>query len=246
MSNLGWFTSSEKLGIPDLWTPAMIDTALWLDAADESTFTLVSGKVSEWRDKSGKGRHVAQGTDSLRPTRSGSKVIFGGSHWLQNTVAQLPLTTFLLSLVFRETTAVTNAGAFSVKGSGADWNSTNGFTAGPGNKITGRFNITGSTSGTFDLKDPRTPAGACPLAIHTISKVELSGSIYVDGTFYETDSSFTAFSTLSAGGFALGARQSPAIASPYLIGEIMEIVYAPVADTRKLEGYLAHKWGLAK
>lgn len=42
---------------------------LWLDAADASTFTLDgSNNVSQWRDKSGGGRHVNQTDTLLRPS----------------------------------------------------------------------------------------------------------------------------------------------------------------------------------
>lgn len=46
-------------GIPDL--------LLWLDADDTSTLTLVSGDVSQWRDKSGNGYHFSQTTPARRP-----------------------------------------------------------------------------------------------------------------------------------------------------------------------------------
>lgn len=43
---------------------------LWLDASDSSTIDTVSTKVSEWRDKSGQGNVLVQGTDASRPTLS--------------------------------------------------------------------------------------------------------------------------------------------------------------------------------
>ena len=42
-----------------LWTPDLLRPALWLDAADLSTVTVIGGAVSEWRDKSGNQRHAA-------------------------------------------------------------------------------------------------------------------------------------------------------------------------------------------
>jgi hypothetical protein len=46
---------------------------LWLDADDASTFTLASGNVSEWRDKSGSGvPHATQATSTARPARTAS------------------------------------------------------------------------------------------------------------------------------------------------------------------------------
>lgn len=51
-----------------LWTPDVLRPSVWFDAADLSTLTLVNGDVSEWRDKSGFGRHVFQATAANRPT----------------------------------------------------------------------------------------------------------------------------------------------------------------------------------
>ena len=53
-----------------VWNPSMIQTALWLDAADPSTITTVSGAVSQWNDKSGNGRHATQTTAGSRPAYS--------------------------------------------------------------------------------------------------------------------------------------------------------------------------------
>jgi hypothetical protein len=55
-----------------VWNPSMITTALWLDAADASTVTTVSGAVSQWNDKSGNGRNVTQSTVGSRPAYTSS------------------------------------------------------------------------------------------------------------------------------------------------------------------------------
>ena len=57
---------------PPPWTPAEASSSLsaWYDASDASTITASSGRVSEWRDKSPNGYHVAQGTATERPTTS--------------------------------------------------------------------------------------------------------------------------------------------------------------------------------
>lgn len=54
------------------WTPANIQTALWLDAADAATITLNGSTVSQWNDKSGNGRNVVQATASAQPTYTAS------------------------------------------------------------------------------------------------------------------------------------------------------------------------------
>jgi len=48
--------------------PSDIETALWLDAADASTVTLNGSTVSQWRDKSGNSRHASQATPASQPT----------------------------------------------------------------------------------------------------------------------------------------------------------------------------------
>lgn len=52
-----------------LWTPNVLQPALWLDAADQSTITIATG-VSEWRDKSGNGRHAVQASGTAQPAYS--------------------------------------------------------------------------------------------------------------------------------------------------------------------------------
>lgn len=49
-----------------LWTPELLQPAMWLDAADQGTITIATG-VSEWRDKSGNGRHFTQSAVTLQP-----------------------------------------------------------------------------------------------------------------------------------------------------------------------------------
>jgi hypothetical protein len=60
------------------WTPARLPgLALWLSAADLSTITIATG-VSEWRDKSGNGRHYSQGTGAAQPAWSAASVAVNG------------------------------------------------------------------------------------------------------------------------------------------------------------------------
>ena len=49
------------------WTPAEITTALWLDAADETTVALNGSNVSQWNDKSGNVINAVQATAANQP-----------------------------------------------------------------------------------------------------------------------------------------------------------------------------------
>jgi hypothetical protein len=51
------------------FSPLDVDgLSLWLDAADARTLTLSGSNVTQWRDKSGNGLHVAQTTTARQPT----------------------------------------------------------------------------------------------------------------------------------------------------------------------------------
>lgn len=55
-----------------LWTPAQLgSTALkmWLDASDAATLTLSGSNVTTWGDKSGNSRNMTQATGTAQPTR---------------------------------------------------------------------------------------------------------------------------------------------------------------------------------
>ena len=66
--------------------PVKNELVMWLDAADDTTFSYSSGTVvSQWRDKSGLNNHVSQATLANQPSRSTIKnsrktVVFDGSN----------------------------------------------------------------------------------------------------------------------------------------------------------------------
>lgn len=60
------------------WTPAQLGSGLkaWYDAADLDTIVASAGAVSEWKDKSGNGFHLTQGSASLQP-KTGTRSLGG-------------------------------------------------------------------------------------------------------------------------------------------------------------------------
>lgn len=75
------------------FSPLSLAPALWLDAADTSTITASGGAVSQWNDKSGNGKHLAQTTAAAQPTTAASTLngrnvlTFDGGDWLQASTA---------------------------------------------------------------------------------------------------------------------------------------------------------------
>ena len=238
------------------WTPADITTALWLDAADASTVTTVSGAVSQWSDKSGNARHCVQSNASFRPAytpsviNSRSVVEFNVSsaagHFLDGlTAAPLKLSSRSMFCVFQETSSLSNVGVFVLApSSGNDYEQVNAVAyATQGGAV--NFGATGSAAISYDAQS--LGAKPSPLGIYGEIFSTTTGSLYTNGTFKFTDSIFTPFADLSARGYLVGARFTSG-PSTFLRGRIAEIVYTnsslSTLDRQKLEGYLAHKWGI--
>lgn len=63
--------ASQNKSYPTTDLPVKGELLLWLDAADDTTFSYSSGtEVSQWRDKSGNNNHASQSTVANQPTRS--------------------------------------------------------------------------------------------------------------------------------------------------------------------------------
>lgn len=238
-----------------LWTPADITTALWLDAADSSSMTLISNAVSQWNDKSGNSRHASQSTSGSRPTFSATAanslpgIVFNGSSsFLQSSLGNYSLITRSVYFVISFSASVGNQGILSILPSGAtanDFSSTDGVCYASLNTGLG-FRCIGSTSGNYDIGNATTGA-----AIYGEIKSAGNGQLYrFDGT-PGSDTVFTEFSAQSGrGGYVIGRRWlNGALGNPFTNGVIQEIVYCPdthSTNTRnRMFGYLAWKWGLS-
>jgi len=85
--------SSTKDWMSGFFTPAQLAPELWLDAADTASITESSGRVSQWNDKSGNGRHAVQASATPQPvtnatTQNGLNVIdFASNRYLTSSTA---------------------------------------------------------------------------------------------------------------------------------------------------------------
>ena len=59
---------------PEPWTPALVPTVAWYDAADTATIIESGGLVSQWSDKSGNSNHATQPTSGSQPTYSSARL----------------------------------------------------------------------------------------------------------------------------------------------------------------------------
>jgi hypothetical protein len=221
----------------------MISTALWLDAADATTVTTVSGAVSQWNDKSGNARNVSQSTAGNRPTYTatglnGKAVLtFDGSNdSLLNSSVGLPLGASARSLyVVYQPNRLTGVNA--ICGQGTSLASGNLYYIqfrSQGDPYFAGFlrDVSNGTSFPFDNTNPK------------IAEAIFNGSAL---SLYSTGN-LVASQTLSLNtigdSFYVGNNPN----NEPMGGTVAEIVVTASAsstlDRQRIEGYLAHKWGL--
>lgn len=247
-----------------LWSPANITTALWLDAADASTVTTVSSAVSEWRDKSGNNRNASQPTSSRRPIYStaflNSKAVvsFDGSNDI---------------LGFSDRTLASNVSAISYfftavsnNPSTSDYHALIDVGTNPGNdRATVYFRSStieaggrrlDSDSYQFHQAGAVTTSACIGSVLFDYQTTSLgiafngsaisyrAGSFQTAGTTSNTNSTFISIgATTDTGVDAFTSASSGACNCR--IAEIIAVQSSVPTSTReKLEGYLAHKWGL--
>lgn len=230
-----------------VWNPSMIQTALWLDAADASTVATVSGAVSQWNDKSGNGRHATQGTAGKQPLLAvsglNSKNVIDcdgvdDELSLANVLSLTSVNQSLFLVAKRDNAAGRTEIAFSIGNT----------STGDGIADLPRWadNIMYSSVGY--IANRPTPTSVITdqpyIAAITGGAIQLS---YTNGTLIGTGTSQSSSPFSVTAGF-VGSGNAVSTFSRFFDGKIAEIVLLPsVADTttrQKLEGYLAHKWGL--
>ena len=234
------------------WNPVEItpsdfpDLKLWLDAADTSTNNIShnSNSVSQWSDKSGNGNHATQSSSANQPTLSGQKIVFDGS----NDILKISNDPFK-SLTKPAVIAVAKWNSLSTWNNAlATWHgsSNNGWALYQNNNLdqitwvirAGSHNLSGNSAtlqNTFLVSAFRTTGrhlrvNGTAVANHSSD----TGTIPYNGTNRSA----------IGGQYAADNWSSPA---KFLNGEIAEIlVYDDQNQNNiaKIEGYLAHKWGL--
>lgn len=227
--------NSYMFGIP--WTPAAIATALWLDAADASTITASSGRISQWADKSGNTRNASQATAAQQPKvvmeflNSRNVVEFDptGSGYQRLSFSQLNNYEHLFFVAFKN-----NVDSYEAIFSSTVTDQRSVYVgAGTGSNLQVQ-NITpvngGFTRNSWHIGEVRADGTTATIGVDgtRVSAADADKMISAEIGYYTNTSQFISGSSLR--------------------GKVAEIILLSAALTdanrQKVEGYLAHKWGL--
>jgi hypothetical protein len=236
-----------------LWTPALIlpQLAGWWDSADLSSLSFGTG-ASEWRDKSGNGRHFAQATEANQPVLSSlsglSGLYFGGADQYMAVPAFIPPAgDFDVFILVSGDGAAQPVGIAAILDHGHSIDGTQNFVFQTELGFTAPhtlFYIAPRGASTFEYTPTvGSVVGAAPKVLHwkrqTASYLEGNGVV-------EATRTLTALTRASRPLGVGGTVSSPTNAN--YRGLVAEILYSsanldqPTID--KVHGYLAHKYGL--
>jgi hypothetical protein len=233
---MSWLiTGSQKVN----WDPSRITTALWLDAADASTITQSSNLVSQWNDKSGNGRNATQASSTLRPLYSASR-INGKPAIYSDGIDDL--------MEFGSAVCPNNFTIIAVGQSNSTDNPKsfvfNQFTTGGAGRTQASF-VRNDNTALLQLGTTVNVSSAFTLNANQLcewSRVAGTGTITVNATNTDTGA---LTDTIDSGNSSIFGRSFGETYSQVTIGELVIVANGASIDNRqKLEGYLAHKWGL--
>jgi hypothetical protein len=226
---------------------------MWLDAADSSAVTIATG-VSQWTDKSGNSNNLTQSTTGSQPTYASSLITFANNKYLNIPATVLNnLPTWSLFFVInpistsnwimsRQKDYVDSYNILSMTLSSTNYG---GVQSGSAGFLYWRSMNAGTQLGSTDS-----------LATSTLQTCTLTydGTIlyfYKNGELNQaTTGSFAIQNQTSPNTYTLGALIYPSGidnsgVTNFKLGEMISYnTFLTTSQREKVEGYLAHKWGL--
>ena len=218
--------------------PVKNGLVLWLDAADDATFSYSSGtSVSQWRDKSGNNSHVSQATSANQPSRSATQnsrkiLTFDGTNDSLSTSISLDLSvTHTIFAIASQTTGTEDAGLVSINNS-----LNNGLTLHNGSTYYAYYGD-GGKNATSSITTSTT---------YIFTKVfkgtsSTTRQVYLNGTSATTTGVIA--NSDASGVIRLGQQ------STYLNGKIAEVIIfnreLTATELKQVHTYLGQKWGIS-
>jgi len=230
-----------------LWNPLGVGPTLglWLDAADASTITLNGSNVSAWADKSGNGNDIVNSTAGIQPTYVTNGVEFAATQYLSKSDQSNMLNSsgthscFMISDLVDPATSSSSFPRFFSNYSTAigtlarrpDWY----YRLSPPALL-----FTTSTTGGSQIP----LSGALGLSLVEQIQAPLGQQSFLNGTLSAT---FTApYPDTETTPAYLTVSNFNDTNNNFIFREFVFVNEEVSADTRYLiEGYLAHKWGIA-
>ena len=220
------------------WTPAHTNTAAWYDSADAGTITDSGGAVSQWDDKSGNGHHITQANGANRPIYSTNAwngvqpaILFDGSDDYLEGATQQTEGTVTLAVVMEQANTSRNSRSFGIRGLASNTKQ--------------NFGIANDNSLRYDgdKSDGNMVSPTLGKHIRVATRSTTAQTGFHDGS----SNIVSNLSLPDVDGYINVGNVSATFVGAFTskVAEAIVMYEAISEDTRlKLEGYLAHKWGI--
>ena len=238
-------TSTTTIDPSTLWDPSQIISSIWLDASDTSTITHDANLISQWSDKSGNDNHATQSSNGSKPILNASdpdgKVIIDFDGINDSLLAP--------TLNINQSYSIYLVAKSNKTSSGTPHDRDRDYLfdgIGPGQE---RTLIALNRSGKVDMYAYNSWANSSintPTGYFVISAVcnTSSSSLALNGT---NVTGLTIGASSFTNGLTIGANMSST--SDFLDGSIAEFLIidetSSTSTRQRVEGYLAHKWGIS-
>jgi hypothetical protein len=228
-----------------LWTPASITTALWLDASDATTITESGGLVSEWRDKSGLGRHASEANSVNQPAlttagMNGLDCLTFTNHQLAAPGVHITTNAMFFAVATLSATSPAHGRLLSLRQTGQTYDFNNAGSILPFYRYSATTTVQTFFNGA--ARSSVTVAYDTNMLLECVVNTS-SMTTYLNGAAGATGTVTHALNT--SDGLLICQSLSPNDENWY--GKVAEIVIVEGVDTdtrQYIEGYLAWKWGL--
>ncbi len=236
---------SQNKSYPAADLPVKDGLNLWLDAADDTTFSYSSGTtVSQWRDKSGLNNHVAQSIVANQPSRNSTKnsrktVVFDGSNdnlFNSGNVFPSNTTDYTKIAVVYQTSTATTGNIISSKTGTAGGNYAHAFYFSGTNFI----RLWHDTD--FVISNTALNTNTLGIVSGTYVNSSGSGALYVNGAAAGTG-------TAANRNIVRDIQIGGIVDCCFFTGEICEVlVFSRVlsaTELKQVHTYLGQKWGIS-
>jgi hypothetical protein len=230
------------------WSPSALSPLAWYDAQTESTLTKASNLVSQWNDRGTNGNNLTQATSGSRPSYSATglnslpAVTSAGDKLMSRNMTGIGSLTDKLAVFAAASVASTGVGPL------ASWRDVLG-----GDDDADSLHAQFMARGTDDVYAVRNNSIRSRRAV-TYDTAHIMGSVFdgtnhtmwidgVAGTAVASTGNFSAdtFTNLAI----LGNFNSSASYWHGALGEMIVVIgEVTTANRQRIEGYLAHRWGL--
>ena len=226
------------------WSPENLDTIVWLDATDASTITSTGDLVDTWADKSGNGNDVTALTTDRPDTgtrqHNGLNVIdFDGSTFLENISIAIPTSGDISIFQVTKIDVIDNTadGIFSMNSATFDFQfDSGGATTFDG--IVKRGGAVNAVSSNGPYHGPST----------YLARFDQTNNSTVTAWYDGTEDGTTPYGAgeilSTPQDLRIMANRTDAQRIDGWVGETIIIEDASAGVRRRVEGYLAWKWGL--